>query len=295
MTLIAIIVALVAERMLGHVPGWGTPMLLRGYVAGLRRALPLSALWRGALALPLLLAPPVALCAWLQGAIESPVAHLLFSGLVLFVCLGPRDLADDVKLWLEARASGDQTSAERLARILHKGPGRYADGESPQARSLLGAMFIQSHERLFGVLIWFFVFGATGAVLYRIVSRLPRLLTEVEDSPAAEASETLHALAAWVPARVTAALYGLAGSLDDALKEYRVLMMEQPAHGWRNHTWAVLAEVASGSIEFETEDGASVEPATLDLAAREVVNLQFRALMILLAFVAIFATGDFLS
>ncbi|MGH8516455.1 MAG: regulatory signaling modulator protein AmpE, partial [Panacagrimonas sp.] len=106
MTLIAIIVALVAERMLGHVPGWGTPMLLRGYVTALRRGLPLAALWRGALALPLLLAPPVALCAWLQGAIESPVANLLFSGLVLFVCLGPRDLADDVKLWLEARASG---------------------------------------------------------------------------------------------------------------------------------------------------------------------------------------------
>lgn len=294
MSLIAIIVALVAERLLGHVPGWGKSTLLRSYVGGLRRLLPIGALWRGALALPLLLAPPVALCAWLQGAIENPVANLLFSGLVLFVCLGPRDLADDVRLWLEARASGDQPTAERLARLLQQGPGRYVDGESPHPRSLLGAMFIQSHERLFGVLIWFFVFGATGAVFYRIVSRLPRLLTEVEDSPAAEASETLHALAAWVPARVTAAIFGLAGSLDDALKEYRVLM-EGPHHGWRSHTWAVLAEVASGSIEFETEDGASVEPATLDLAAQEVVSLQFRALMILLAFVAIFATGDFLG
>jgi membrane protein required for beta-lactamase induction len=295
MSLIAIIVALVAERLLGHVPGWGTPMLLRSYVAAMRSLLPLRMLWRGALVVPVLLAPPVALSAWLQGAIESPVLNLLFSGLVVFLCLGPRDLADDVKQWLEARAAGDQSTAERLARLLQKGPGRYSDGESPHPRSLLGAMFIQSHERLFGVLIWFFVFGATGAVFYRIVSRLPRLLTEVEEnSPAAEASETLHALAAWAPARVTAAIYGLAGSLDDALKEYRVLM-EQPTHGWRSHTWAVLAEVASGSIEFETEDGASLEPATLELAAKEVVNLQFRALMILLAFVAVFATGDFLS
>ena len=294
MTLIAIIVALIAERLLGHVPGWGTPRLLRTYVATMRRALPLGGMWRGALALPLLLAPPIALIAWLQGAIGSPVLHLLFSGSVLFLCLGPRDLADDVKLWIEARANGDQPTADRLARLLQQGPGRYAEGESPHPRSLLGAMFIQSHERLFGVLIWFFVFGAAGAVFYRIISRLPRLLTEVEDSPAAEASETLHALAAWVPARVTAALFGLAGSLDDALKEYRVLM-DQPHHGWRSHTWAVLAEVSSGSIEFETEDGATVEPATLELAAQEVVNLQFRALMILLAFVAIFATGDFLS
>lgn len=294
MNLIAIIVALLAERLLGNVPGWGQSRLVRSYVSGLRRVFPLGALWRGALALPLVLAPPIALSAWLQGAIENPVLHLLFSGLVLFLCLGPRDLADDVKQWLEARANGDRAGAERLARLLQKGPGRYADGEAPHPRSLLGAMFIQSHERLFGVLIWFFVFGATGAVFYRIVSRLPRLLSEVEESPATEASETLHALAAWAPARVTAALFGLAGSLDDAMKEYRVLM-EQPSHGWRSHTWAVLAEVASGSIEFETEDGASVEPATLDLAAQEVLGLQFRALMILLAFFAVFTTGDFLA
>lgn len=294
MTLIAIIVALVAERMLGHVPGWGTPLILRGYVTAARRVIPVRALWRSALIVPVLVVPPVVLCAFLQNEIEGPVAHLLFSGLALFLCLGPRDLADDVKQWLDARAAGDKLTADRLARLLQKGPGRYADDESPQTRGLLGAMFIQSHERMFGALIWFFIFGAAGAVFYRIISRLPRLLTEIEDSPAAEAAETVHALAAWMPARATAALFGMAGSLDDALKEYRVLM-EQPSHGWRSHTWAVLAEVASGSIEFETEDGASVEPATLELAAQEVVNLQFRALIILLAFVAVFATGDFLS
>lgn len=294
MTLIAIIVALFAERALGHVPGWGSPLLVRSYVNALRKVVPVGALWRGALAIPLVIALPLGLTWWLQRAIENPVLHLLFSGLVLFLCLGPRDLADDVRQWLDARARGDKLSADRLARLLQKGPGRYADSETPHARGLLGALFIQSHERLFGVLLWFFAFGAAGAVLYRVASRLPRLLMEREDSPAAEAAETLHALLAWFPARATAALFGLAGSLDDAIKEYRALM-DQPSHGWRSHTWAVLAEVASGSIEFETEDGASAEPATLDLAAQEVVNLQFRALVILLAFVAVFATGDFFA
>lgn len=294
MTLIAIIVALLAERALGHVPGWGAPLLVRGYVQALRTALPVDALWRGALAIPLVIALPLGLTWWLQRTLENPVAHLLFSGLVLFLCLGPRDLADDVRQWLDARASGDAATADRLARLLQKGPGRYAESQAPEARGLLGALFIQSHERLFGVLLWFFAFGAAGAVLYRIASRLPRLLVEREDSPAAAAAETLHALLAWLPARVTAALFGLAGSLDDAIKEYR-LLMEQPTHGWRSHTWAVLAEVSSGSIEFETEDGATAEPATLDLAAEEVLSLQFRALIILLAFVAVFATGDFLA
>ena len=90
---------------------------------------------------------------------------------------------------------------------------------------------------------------------------------------------------------MTAALFGLAGSLDDAIKEYRRLL-DQPTHGWRHQTWAVLAEVASGSIEFETPDGATEVPATLDLVAREVLDIQLRALLILLAFIAVFATGN---
>lgn len=99
---------------------------------------------------------------------------------------------------------------------------------------------------------------------------------------------------AWLPARLTAVLFGLAGSLDDALKDWRALG-ERPSHGWRGHTWAVLAEVSSGSIEFESPEGGTEVPATLELAAIEVLNLQMRALMILLAFVAVFATGDWLG
>lgn len=292
MTLIAIILALLAERLLGHVPGWGTPMLLRGYFSGLRKLLPMSALWRGALAIPAVLALPLGLAWSTQTHVTEPLLQLLISTVVLFLCLGPRDIADDVKLWLDARAANDRATADRLGRLLQKGPNRFGEADTPDSRGLLGSLFIQSHERLFGVLLWFFAFGIVGAVFYRIVSRLPRLLMEHEDSPAADAAETLHALSAWIPARITALLFGLAGSLDDAIKEYR-LLTEQPSNGWRGHTWAVLAEVASGSIEFETEDGATEVPATLELAVQEVLNLQFRALMILLAFIAVFASGDF--
>ncbi len=294
MTLIVILAALLAERLLGHVPGWGSPTLLRGYTRLLRRILPLAALWRGALAIPLVLVPLLGATAWLQRHLQEPLLQMLFSATVLFLCLGPRDLADDVKQWLSARQAQDHGQALRLGRLLQQGPGRQGVDGGPDSRGLLGALFIQSHERLFGVLLWYFAFGVTGAVLYRVISRLPRLLIEHEDSPAANAAELLHALAAWIPARLTAMLFGLAGSLDDAIKEYRSLRY-QPSHGWRNHTWAVLAEVSSGSIEFETKEGLTEVPATLELAAREVLNLQFRALMILLAFVAVFTTGDWLA
>ncbi|WP_420467239.1 cobalamin biosynthesis protein [Panacagrimonas sp.] len=294
MTLIVILLALLAERLLGHVPGWGSPRLLGGYLRSLQRVIPLHALWRGALAIPLVLVPLVGVTWWIQQHLQQPMLQMLFSGGVLFLCLGPRDLADDVKQWLAARQAQDHAQALRLGRLLQQGPGRYREDDTPDSRGLLGALFIQSHERLFGVLLWFFAFGLAGAVFYRVISRLPRLLGQHEETPASNAADTLHALAAWASARVTAALFGLAGSLDDAIKEYRNLS-HQPSHGWRSQTWAVLAEVASGSIEFETKEGNTEVPATLELAAREVLNLQFRALMILLAFVAVFTTGDWLS
>lgn len=290
MGLIAIIAALLLERALGAVPGWRGPST-RAYVELWRKILPIDSMWRSPAILLLLILPPLILVAWLAQSIEQTLLALVFSGLVLFLCLGPRDLADDLKAWIAARERGDLAGAERLARGLQQGPGRDSADARFDQRSLLGALFIQSHERLFGVLLWFFAFGPAGAVLYRLASRLPHLLHAQGDSPAARTSEILHDLLAWVPARVTALLFGLAGSLDDALSQWRRLYAE-PDHGWRNRTWAVLAETASGSLKTEDHGGAPELPATLELAAREVLSLQFRALLILLAFFAFFATGD---
>ena len=88
-------------------------------------------------------------------------------------------------------------------------------------RNLIGALFIQSHERLFGVLLWFMALGPAAAVGYRLASRLPRL-TEQEGygTGARQAAEQLHALGAWISARITAALfahlhaYGIIGTRD---------------------------------------------------------------------------------
>ncbi len=295
MTLVAIIVALIVERITGHLPEWASPRVLRNYLAALRWMLPFQRLWHSMFSIVLIMAPPLALIWWLQQNMLEPIPDILLSGFTLILCLGPRDLAEDVRRWLDARASEDHETAIRIGRLLQQGPGRLSEIKGPSSRNLLGALFIQSHERLFGVLLWFLFLGPIGAVFYRIVSRLPRLLNEwEEDSRAAIAAENLHALAAWLPARLTAALFGLAGSLDDAIAEYRRLA-HQTLLGWRNRTWAVLAEVASGAVEFENKNGGTEVPATLELAAREVLGMQFRALMILLALVALSTSGSFFA
>lgn len=293
MSFVGILLALLVERGLGHVPGWGTPVIFPWVVTRLQRTFVLPAFWRSVAVPVLLLAPPVLLVWWLRGELSNSFAELTFSTVTLLLCLGPRDLADDVQRLLRARESGDAAQVAQLSRDLMHGP---QPEVGPTQRTLLGALFIQSHERLFGVLIWFFVFGPAGAVLYRLASHLPRVLRDSDsaaiDTPALRVAEGIHGVLAWLPARITALIYGLAGSLDDALMQWRRLATAP--HEWRSHTWAILAEVPSASLTEEEADGSPVAPATLDASLHEVLRMQTRALLILLAFCAIFTTGSLL-
>lgn len=290
MNFVGIILALLLERGLGHVPGWGEPRIFPKVVDFLRGGLRWPALWNSHFAPFLLVLPPAVLAWWLQDQLSHPIAELAFSSTLLLLCLGPRDLADDIQRWADAKAVGDEPAAERAWRGLMHGP-----QPDPSHRTVLGALFIQSHERLFGVLLWFFVLGPAGAVLYRLASRLPRILHYAQTDTAAltaalHTSEALHGLLAWLPARATAALYGLAGSLDDALQTWRKLAIEP--HEWRSHTWAILGEVPSASLRMEEPGGGAVVLESLRASLDEVARMQFRALIVLLAFFAIFTTGS---
>ena len=295
MTFVGILLALAAERALGHLPRVGEPMVLEQLVVRLQRWLPLGVYWRSPAAPLVLLALGVAATAALGLWIRHPVAELAYDTVVLFLCLGPRDLGVNLHRLIEAYDKNDLAAQRTLTLSLLRGPG-------PQAtrRSMIGALFIQSHERLFGVLLWFFVAGffgagAAGAVLYRLASRMPRFLHETRPDTGAEATAiTLHAAAAWVPARVNAALFGLAGSLDQALVRWRVLRSETFAN-WRERTWAVLAEVSAASLTVEDGAAGPMVPATLEECLREVQAMQNRALLILLAAFGLFTAGGFIT
>ena len=286
MTLLGILLALLLERALGQSAGWGRPVIFLAAMRGLHRVLP-AALWNSPL-LPLaVIAVPVAVTEWLYADIASPIVEVAAATLVLLLCLGPRDLAEEIHDLLAARAAGDAQRAQQIARALQRGP-----QPDESHRSLMGTLFIQSHEKLFGVLLWFFVLGPAGAVAYRVASRLPRLLAETSpDTPAHRCADWLHNLLAWIPVRITALLLGLAGSLDDAIGAWRELIREPLSGGWREHTWALLAEIAVASLRSENAEGAT-EVVNLDAALREVLRMQWRALLLLLAVFALFTTGS---
>jgi len=264
--------------------------LLRGLLRLLDGSRPGAALARSALLPWLLTALGVAATAWLQYQLLGTLVGGAFGALVLFLCLGPRDLADEVGPLIAARQRGDRAEVIRLARGLRHGP-----EPDESHRSLLGTLFIQSHERLFGVLLGFLTLGPVGAVLYRLASRLPEQIEALEpDTAAARSAAQLHGLVAWLPVRLTALLFALAGSMDDAVAAWRRLGEIGYTHSWRNHTWAVLAEVGCGALASEEADGGPAVAPKLDAALREVLRMQTRALLILLAGFAVFTTGTLL-
>ena len=285
MILVAMLLALAAERLLSP---YRDGVIAARFGTGLLRALPPAL--RQQAALPWLIAALAAgLVALLRHQIGSVVIGVAFAALVLFLCLGPRDLAEDVQRLRAARAAGDAATVARLTRLLQMGPEPDADH-----RSLLGALFIQSHERRFGLLLWFLVAGPAGAVLYRIASRLPAWI-ERPDSAQARAAALLHGLLAWLPVRATALLYGLAGSLDDALAAWRRVEAE-PHPDWQRHGWSLLAETANAALDWEdSRDGGPMVTSSLDPTLAEVLRMETRATLIVLALTALFTAGVWVS
>lgn len=75
------------------------------------------------------------------------------------------------------------------------------------------SMLVVAHERAFGIIFWFSVLGAPGAMLYWMLT-ISKGISEIIVVPIANFQRGLnimHALVAWVPARITGLIYALVG------------------------------------------------------------------------------------
>jgi membrane protein required for beta-lactamase induction len=271
MMLLAIVLVLVGLRWLDITPR--ARNATQAYVAQLRLWIRDERFWRSPAGPWLALLLPVLVIALIDWRLPW-FLHLVLCVVVLWLTLGPRELATDLRTWLSARARGDEADAESRAQALW--------GTRPRE---LGELFVESHERLFGVLIWFFALGPAGGVLYRVGRRLAQHWPDD-----ATHARRLHAALAFVPARITAALFAAAGSADDVIAEWR--RRRGQVLGWVERTWQWLSEIAAATLEFEEAPGGTPRTPTLEDGAREFQHLEFRALLILLALFAVFTVGS---
>lgn len=295
MTLIGIIIALICEHMLSHVERWRDHAWFMVYARWTHDRLPSASLWNSGWALlPLLL--PLLIAVGLVQVMLSDGIYIVFAlplaVLVLLLCLGPRDIAEELNSYFTARAANDEETIRQIEHDLYSGPGNLRD--SGAQNRLVRAVLMQAHERLFGVLLWFFIAGPFGAVLYRLAATLPRVLVGLEAGEKLyQAAYRLHALLAWLPAHLIAVLYGLAGSTDDAVKAWRGAVSGEG--DWIKRTWRVLSEVGCGALQYEDDESGEPVAQDPDAVLHAALALIQRTLIILLGIFALFTIGGWLS
>ena len=195
--------------------------------------------------LPVLL---VALVDYLLGRVH-PVLAFPFGVAVLWYCLGPKNLDDQVQAYIDARESGDIEAAQRSAAdILHQ---QIPSQNFQLNQAVTESILIQGNERVMAVLFWFGVLGPLGAALYRLSALLKNFTgKEHPASEFAQAARRLHAILDWIPARLVAVGYAVSGSFVDAIGNWRG---SEKSEKWEESSMQVLLASGMGALHLDAE------------------------------------------
>lgn len=225
-----------------------------------------------------LLVLPVFIVTVILGDLLFGFPYLLLAIVVLFFSLGPKDIGEEVDEYCSALEDGDSERIRATSKaLLERDP---PDDDETRVRQVEEAVFVQANNRLFAVIFWFVVFGPLGAWAYRATDLVRRRTVfnatrAEEDGPEsriAAAAAALHSWLAWVPARLTALGYALAGSFDEAWATWRK-PADQPAAttGEQNELLLARVGVAALALPEDDEEGTAVRGIRGAAAANSLV------------------------
>jgi membrane protein required for beta-lactamase induction len=222
------------------------------------------------------------------------VAYLSFAVLILFFCLGPRDLPSEVDEFCEALDRGDLDSVRRVLREM-------SEALRPRASDIEvveDAIFVQSNNRIFGVIFWFVVLGPVGlgpvgAWVFRVSDLLRRraVFEHMRGGHASDATlvaiEAIYGVLKWIPARLAMAGYALVGNLDEAVQAWRQdLVTPGMAIDQRNDM--LISRVGRAAMK-----GESSEPENSSAAARRSMSIVRRTVFVWVSVIAVLTLFGF--
>lgn len=189
--------------------------------------------------------------------------YLILAIVVLFFSLGPKDIGEQVQEYCDAVRSEDGDRIHKTAKSLLER--EVPDDPHERTRQVEAAVCVQANNRLFAVIFWFIVLGPLGAWAYRVTDLIRRRAVfnaareDIDGVPLAELAEAsgrLHGWIAWIPARLTALGYALAGSFDAGIAGWRSHETEQgrPPGEQNEH---LLAHVGGASLALADMPGES--------------------------------------
>lgn len=289
MILLQILLGLLTERAFPHLKNYRWFDWLYPYLAKLQAWLP-TPWFDSVLGVLLVWAVPVlvigSLVWWLDGVLFGFFSFFV-GVMLLFYSLGPEDLDAQIDELLIALEHDDAKHVEQGFAQLTAMP---VEPELAKATSQsLDAIFSQAHTRMFGVLFWFICLGPAGAVGFRISV----LLQDHVDEDCAGfrvAAQKLTALLMWLPLRVSAAAYALAGSFEGAVEAWR--SHHEQAGYWVALDALLLARIGRGALQVQQANWETPQQAKEIISeARRLVQ---RSLIIWLVVLAILTLGNWL-
>lgn len=287
---ISLLVALIALGLLHVMPQlarWRGDGLFRRWVTQLA-----DTSGSGRVALALLL--PTVLCALLWWLLDhTPLGgllQLLFSLTVVLYCFGPREFEADLEAVLGAP---DGVSREAAAQTL-------ADDGSPiawNAPALGVAIAYAALRRRFAVLLWFFLLGPAGALLYRLAQTLARSDSLQLDSSSRSAARYVANALDWLPAQLLTFTLAFVGHWDAVIGAWRRWHSQAAPTSWYSSEPGFLGAAAQADVLIDIEAGDGYAEEHSDPLA-ELVRLRsalLRALLAWLSLAALIVIGGWVS
>lgn len=287
---ISLLVALVALGLLHVLPQlarWRGDGLFRRWVAQLA-----DTSGSGRVALALLL--PLIVCVLLEWSLgRSPLGELLpllFALAVLLYCFGPREFEADLEAILDAP---DDASREAASQTL-------ADDGRPipwNAPALGEAVAYAALRRRFAVLLWFFLLGPAGALLYRLAQTLGRDDALRLDPDSRRAAGYVANALDWLPAQLLTFTLAVVGHWEAVIGAWRRWHSQAAPTSWYDAGPGFLGAAAQADvlIDIEAGDGYAEEHSDPLAELRRLRSTLLRALLAWLSVVALIVIGSWVG
>lgn len=239
-TLLVVLSALVLDRVLAESQRFHPLVGFGIFAAAVECRMYRDTRFSGLLVLMLVVSPLVLIVMQVSMMANSWILDIV----LLYLALGGRSLWQHAEQVREALDCGDLVAArERVAYMVSRDVDAL-DSEGV-ARATVESVLENGNDAIFAALFWFMIAGAPGVVLYRLVNTLDAMWGYRNEryTNFGWAAARLDDILNYVPARLTAFSYALAGQFRRALDCWR-----KQGYGWKSPNAGPVMAAGAGSI-----------------------------------------------
>ncbi|MFK5915218.1 MAG: adenosylcobinamide-phosphate synthase CbiB [Woeseiaceae bacterium] len=250
----SVLIALIIDLFVGEPRRWH-PLVGFGNVAnGLENTLnnvpnksPFLSRLKGLVAWCLLILPIVILLWLFEQQVLSTQANIILGIACLTFAIGTKSLMQHARAVANALKESDLLQArKKIAMIVSRDTS--SSDETAINKATIESVLENGSDAIFAAIFWFAVLGAPGVVLYRLANTLDAMWgyrTERYNTfgwAAARIDDGLN----WLPARLTALSYALAGNIRSALSSWK-----NQAKFWHGINPGVVMASGAGALNVK--------------------------------------------